>query len=154
MRPEGVNGEPTEAEASVKATFPPGFPPGEGAAGAAGGAGAAAGDTEGPFTNLRLRSLRRGQLAGTCQGFSARWQMGQMPVPAMARSQRVLIVLMEKEDIHSKGFVHSFPFLSTATAEAPGPALRVCFGGSTSLNTLWYLTSATTESIVAASKAF
>jgi len=98
-QPEGAEGETTEPavdQSSVEATRPPGE--GEGAAGAGAGAagGAGAGEEEGgPFTSLRFNSLRRGQLAGTCHGFSAQWQMGQIPMPAMARSQRVLIPFIE-----------------------------------------------------------
>ena len=106
-------------------------PPGEEEAGAGAGvgelAGAGAGCGGGPATNLRLRSLRRGQLVGTCQGFSARWQIGKMPVPARARSHRVLTTLMEKEESHSKGVNHSLPDLSTATADAPGPPFLGAF---------------------------
>ncbi len=101
MKPEGA--EP-EAETSVEAIRPPGEV--EAGAGAEVGelAGAGAGCGGGPATNLRIRSFRRGQLVGTCQGFSAGWQIGQMPVPARARSHRVLTALMEKEESHSKGF--------------------------------------------------
>jgi hypothetical protein len=49
--------------------------------------------------------------------------MGQMPVPAIAQSQRVLMVLTEKEESHSNGLVHVLPDLLMATAEAVGPPL-------------------------------
>ena len=83
MRPEGA--EP-EAGTSVEAIRPLGEEEAGAGAGVGELAGAGAGLGGGPATNLRLRSFRRGQLEGTCQGFSARWQIGQMPVPARARS--------------------------------------------------------------------
>jgi hypothetical protein len=79
--------------------------------------------------------------------------MGQIPVPAMALSQRVLMDFTKNEEIHSNGLDHSLPALSMATAEAPGlPLQGVMSLGSTSWNSLWYFTSATTESIDAVSK--
>jgi hypothetical protein len=114
-------GAEPEAESSVEAIGPPGEVEAGAEAGVGELAGAGAGCGGGLATNLRLRYFKRGQLVGTCQGVSARWQVGQMPIPAIARSHQVLTTLMEKEESHSKGFVHSLPDLSTTTAEAPGP---------------------------------
>ena len=122
VRPEGATS--LGADPSAEATRPPGVEEVSVGAGVGEPAGAGVGGLAGLLTSLRLRSLSRGQLAGTCQGFSAQWQMGQIPLPAMALSQRVLMDFTENEEIHSNGLDHSLPALSMATAEAPGPPLR------------------------------
>ncbi len=71
----------------------------------------------GPFTNLRFSSLRRGQLAGTYHGFSARWQIGQMPVPTRAWVHRVLMLFLPYFESHWKGLAHLLPCLSTLATE-------------------------------------
>jgi len=73
MRPEGVVPDQPETGVSADATRPPGDAAGGDAAGAGAGeaAEAGAGVVQGPFTSFRLRSFNRGQLAGTCHGFSA-----------------------------------------------------------------------------------
>ena len=72
MRPEEVAPEPLDTGVSADATRPPGEAARGDAAGAGESAEAGAGAVGGPFTSLRLRSYNRGQLAGTCHGFSAR----------------------------------------------------------------------------------
>ena len=49
--------------------------------------------------------------------------MGQMPVPAIARSQRVLMVLTEKEESHSNGLVHVFAGLVDDNSRSGGATL-------------------------------
>ncbi len=89
MRQEGAEPEPVEPSGGpvADAARPPGEGSGAGAGAEDAGAGAGEGAEGGPLTNLRFNSLRRGQFAGTFQGFLALWQIGQMPVPARAQVQ-------------------------------------------------------------------
>ena len=122
MRPDGVEPEPVEpsGEPFADAARPPGEGAGAGARAEDAGAGAGEGAEGGPLTNLRFNSFRRRQFAGTCQGFLAWWQIGQMPVPARARVHRVLMPFLPYFESHSKGLAHLVPCLLTLAAEALG----------------------------------
>ncbi len=122
MRPEGAEPEPVEQLGGPVADAA--HPPGEGARAGAGAKDARAGAGEvaegGPLTNLRFNSFRRGQFAGTCQGFLAQWHIGQMPIPARAQVHQVLMPFLPFFESHSKGLAHLVPCLSTLAAEALG----------------------------------
>ncbi len=122
MRLERAEPEPVDPSGGPVADAA--CPPGEGAGAGAGakdaGAGAGEGAEGGLLTNLRFNSFRKGQFAGTCQGFLARWQIGQMTVPARAQVHQVLMPFLPYFESHSKGLAHLVPCLLTLAAEALG----------------------------------
>jgi hypothetical protein len=43
------------------------------------------------MNKIALSSFSKEQFKGTCHGFSVHWQIGHMPVPAIARTQLILM---------------------------------------------------------------
>ena len=100
-----LDGAKPLGRASVKAMHPPGkgkevVAPGAGAGGPSGEETGAEGG--GPLTSIRLSSFSKGQLAWTYHGLSGLWQMGQIPLPAIAQVHQYLIPLSHKYSANQK----------------------------------------------------
>jgi len=77
------------------------------------------------MNQFQVETFKQRAVVGHVPGlFSAMTDRADAPVPARARSQRVLMDLTENEEIHSNGLDHSLPALLMATADVPGPPFR------------------------------